>query len=75
MHQKRKLQAGLMKEKFELGLFEDPYVDVAAAEKMVGNADFQKKADIALRKSIVLLRNDAKMLPLSISGKKNENLL
>ena len=55
----------LLKEKFELNLFENPYVDPIAAEKLVGNAEFQKKADIALRKSIVLLRNDAKQLPLA----------
>ena len=55
----------LLKEKFDLGLFENPYVDVAAAEKTVGNADFQKKADLAMRKSIVLLRNDAKVLPIA----------
>jgi beta-glucosidase len=55
----------LLKEKFELGLFENPYVDAEAAVKLVGNAEFQKKADIALRKSIVLLRNDAKVLPLN----------
>ena len=55
----------LLKEKFDLGLFENPYVDVENAVKTVGNADFQKKADLALRKSIVLLRNDAKVLPLS----------
>jgi beta-glucosidase len=59
--------ARLLKEKFDLGLFENPYVDVAKAEKTVGNADFQKKADLALRKSIVLLRNDAKLLPISKS--------
>ena len=57
--------ARLLKEKYALGLFENPYVDVAAAEKLVGNAEFQKRADLALRKSIVLLRNDAKLLPLS----------
>ena len=57
--------ARLLKEKYDLGLFENPYVDVAAAEKLVGNAEFQKRADLALRKSIVLLRNDAKLLPLS----------
>jgi beta-glucosidase len=57
--------ARLLKEKFDLGLFENPYCDVAVAEKTVGNADYQKQADIALRKSIVLLRNDAKVLPLS----------
>ncbi len=56
--------ARLLKEKFDLGLFENPYIDVAKAEMTVGNAEFQKKADIALRKSIVLLRNDAKLLPL-----------
>lgn len=57
--------ARLLKEKFDLGLFENPYVDADAAAKIVGNADFQKKADLALRKSIVLLRNDAKILPIS----------
>lgn len=54
----------LLSEKFTLGLFENPYVDVEAAEKLVGNAAFQAKADLALRKSIVLLRNDMKTLPL-----------
>jgi beta-glucosidase len=55
----------LLREKFELGLFENPYVDVDAAIKTVGNAEFQKKADLALRKSIVLLRNDNKLLPIA----------
>jgi beta-glucosidase len=55
----------LLKEKFELGLFENPYVDVDMAVKTVGNAEYQKKADLALRKSIVLLRNEGKTLPLS----------
>jgi beta-glucosidase len=54
----------LLVEKFTLGLFEDPYVDVAAAEKIVGNARFVERANLALRKSIVLLRNEAKALPL-----------
>jgi beta-glucosidase len=57
--------AKLLKEKFDLGLFENPYVDVENATKTVGNAEFQKKADLALRKSIVLLRNDEKLLPIS----------
>ena len=57
--------ARLLKEKFDLGLFENPYVDALAAEKTVGNVDFQKKADLAMRKSIVLLRNDAKVLPVA----------
>jgi beta-glucosidase len=47
----------LLMEKFELGLFENPYVDVDAAVKLVGNKNFQQNADVAFRKSIVLLRN------------------
>jgi beta-glucosidase len=55
----------LLMEKFQLGLFENPYVDEEVAEKIVGNAKFQAKADLAFRKSIVLLRNEEKMLPLT----------
>ncbi|MFV5690194.1 glycoside hydrolase family 3 protein [Flavobacterium sp. ZT3R25] len=55
----------LLREKFELGLFENPYVYTDEAIKIVGNGEFQKKADIAQRKSIVLLRNDSHLLPIS----------
>ncbi|MHA4844398.1 glycoside hydrolase family 3 protein [Flavitalea antarctica] len=54
----------LLLEKFDLGLFENPYVDEEEAEKIAGNAKFQERADLALRKSIVLLRNEAKSLPV-----------
>jgi beta-glucosidase len=59
----------LLKEKFDLGLFENPYVNVENAVKTVGSAEFQKKADLALRKSIVLLRNEQKTLPLKTATK------
>ena len=59
----------LLMEKFELGLFENPYVDEAAAEKIVGNAGFQERANLALRKSIVLLRNESKVLPMKARTK------
>ncbi|HVG16612.1 MAG TPA: glycoside hydrolase family 3 N-terminal domain-containing protein [Chitinophagaceae bacterium] len=59
----------LLMEKFDLGLFENPYVDVDAAEKLVGNANFQAKADEAFRKSIVLLRNKSNALPLRANTK------
>ena len=55
----------LLLEKFELGLFENPYVDEDAAERIVGSAAFQARADVAHRKSIVLLRNETKTLPLA----------
>jgi beta-glucosidase len=54
----------LLKEKFELGLFENPYVDEEAAEKIVNNDKFRERAALALRKSIVLLRNENERLPL-----------
>ena len=54
----------LLKEQFELGLFENPYVDPNRAAYLVGNPSFQQKADLAQRKSIVLLQNKTK-LPLA----------
>ncbi len=55
----------LLTEKFELGLFENPYVNVEDAVKIVGNKEATAAADLALRKSIVLLRNDEKRLPIA----------
>jgi beta-glucosidase len=54
----------LLNEKFALGLFENPYVDVDYAEKTVNNEKFQERAALALRKSIVLLRNEKDALPV-----------
>ncbi|MEO6684445.1 MAG: glycoside hydrolase family 3 N-terminal domain-containing protein, partial [Dyadobacter sp.] len=56
--------ARLLQEKFVLGLFENPYVYEQKAQQLVGNAEFQKMADLAQRKSIVLLKNASKTLPL-----------
>ncbi len=54
----------LLTEKFELGIFENPYVDVEAADSIVGNEKIQERANLAFRKSIVLLRNESSLLPL-----------
>ncbi len=54
----------LLMEMFELGLFENPYVDVEEAVRVVGNTEYQARADLAFRKSIVLLRNEEQILPL-----------
>ncbi|SIR64586.1 glycoside hydrolase family 3 protein [Microbacterium sp. RURRCA19A] len=53
----------LLREKFALGLFENPYVDVDAAERIVGAPEFRAAADHAQRASITLLSNDG-VLPL-----------
>ena len=54
----------LLTEMMELGLFEDPYVDEDRAESIAKDPAAQEKADEAHRKSVVLLRNDERMLPL-----------
>jgi beta-glucosidase len=59
----------LLQEKFALGLFENPYVNEDAAETIVNNADFKAKADLAKRKSIVLLENSSKALPVNSQTK------
>jgi len=53
----------LLREKFELGLFDDPYVDAAAAEAIVGSAEFRAAGEAAQRASITVLSNDG-VLPL-----------
>ncbi|WP_439483196.1 glycoside hydrolase family 3 N-terminal domain-containing protein [Cyclobacterium plantarum] len=58
----------LLREQFELGLFENPYVDPNRAAYLLGNPAHQRKADIAQRKSIVLLQNKMN-LPLAMPEK------
>jgi beta-glucosidase len=58
----------LLTEQFRLGLFEDPYVGADRAAYLVGNRAFQMKAEEAQRKSIVLLQNTGKLLPLRASS-------
>ena len=53
----------LLRQKFVLGLFDNPYVDVAAAAKLVGNTEFQAKGDAAQRRSMTLLKNKSGFLP------------
>lgn len=59
----------LLRDKFRLGLFDAPYVDPDAAERIVGNSRFRERGEYAQRKSIVLLKNGdrggAPALPLS----------
>jgi beta-glucosidase len=57
-------------QKFRLGLFENPYVDPAAAEKVAGSAEFQGEGVAAQRRSLVLLENRKSLLPLSAAGKR-----
>jgi beta-glucosidase len=54
----------LLRDKFRLGLFDDPYVDPDAAARLCGSPPFAAAGDRAQRSSAVLLANDG-VLPLS----------
>lgn len=53
----------ILKDKFILGLFDNPYVDEAAAKQIAGKKEFREKGKIAQAKSVVLLKNEG-LLPL-----------
>ncbi len=52
-------------QKFQQGLFENPYRDVEAATRIVGNADFLAASRRAQQRSVVLLENKGSVLPLA----------
>jgi beta-glucosidase len=54
----------ILYQKFQLGLFENPYVDVNKAVQMTDTAEDRALAADAARRSIVLLKNDKNTLPL-----------
>ena len=53
----------IMRDKFRLGLFDDPYLDEAEAKRITGSEDFRERGKYAQGKSTVLLKND-NILPL-----------
>ncbi len=55
----------LLTELFHLGLFENPYTDPDKAQALANSAVSAARADEAHRKSVVLLRNDQQVLPLT----------
>ena len=54
----------LLKNIFRVGLFENPYLNVEESVKTVGNPEFMKAGYEAQLKSVVLLKNKDKTLPL-----------
>ncbi|MGA7520940.1 MAG: glycoside hydrolase family 3 N-terminal domain-containing protein [Acidobacteriaceae bacterium] len=53
--------------KFEMGLFDDPYVDPEEAERVVGCEEHRQLALKAAHESITLLKNDNDLAPLDLS--------
>ncbi|MFV8354718.1 beta-glucosidase BglX [Flavobacterium sp. XS1P32] len=62
----------ILKVKFELGLFDDPYkyCDENRELTTVGKPEFQEVVLDMAKKSIVLLKNDKDLLPLKKTGQK-----
>jgi beta-glucosidase len=59
----------LLKNIFRVGLFENPYLDIAETEKFVGNAEFMKAGYNAQVRSIIMLKNQDNALPLNVKQK------
>ncbi len=61
----------ILREKFVLGLFDDPFVDPDLAEATVGRADFRAAGEAAQRRAITLLKNGAQAeeRPLPLQGR------
>lgn len=60
----------ILLQKFQQGLFENPFVDETQAMAKVNTLEFQNAALAAQRRSLVLLQNKASVLPLASRHKK-----
>ncbi|SFU37749.1 glycoside hydrolase family 3 N-terminal domain-containing protein [Pseudoduganella namucuonensis] len=57
--------ARVLELKFQAGLFENPYADVASADKLTAAPDAVALAREAAQRAVVLLKNDKGLLPLN----------
>ena len=64
------LVAPMLLWKFNLGLFEDPYVDPEKTEKIVRSEEHRELALTAARETITLLKNENDLLPLDAAKLK-----
>ena len=60
----------LLTEQFNLGLFENPFVDPNRAAYVLGDRTVQSRAESAQRKAIVLLQNRDGLLPMEMPTPK-----
>lgn len=62
----------ILRVKFELGLFDDPYkyLDEKRESEVIGSEEMKTAARDMAKKSVVLLKNENNLLPLAKSGKK-----
>jgi beta-glucosidase len=48
----------LLRQKFQLGLFDNPYIDADKAASIVGKDEFKKAGELAQRRAYTLLKNE-----------------
>ena len=55
----------LLTQKFELGLFDNPFVDESKVSQVLGNPEYQAAGVASQRRAMTLLKNQDKVLPLA----------
>jgi beta-glucosidase len=55
----------LLRQKFELGLFDNPYIDESKTSQVFGQPEFLQAAGASQRRAMTLLKNQDKTLPLT----------
>jgi len=60
----------LLRLKFELGLFDNPFIDEKKAADIVGSPAFMAAGEDAQRRCMTLLKNDGHVLPLALNKLK-----
>lgn len=61
----RKSAVRLLVNMFNVGLFENPYIDLERSKEVVGCPEYMEEGYKAMQKSIIMLKNAAGVLPLS----------
>ncbi|MCO6477190.1 MAG: glycoside hydrolase family 3 C-terminal domain-containing protein [Phaeodactylibacter sp.] len=54
----------LLRVKFRLGLFDNPYINLDAMKRVVGKPEFVEAGNAAQRRAMTLLKNEDNLLPL-----------
>jgi beta-glucosidase len=60
----------ILRQKFQLGLFDNPFVDLEKLSQNIGRPDWIAAGNAAQRRAMTLLKNDAKTLPLAVGKHK-----
>jgi len=60
----------LLKQKFQLGLFDNPFVDESKVDAVFSNPESKKLAEASQRRAMTLLKNDNNVLPLKQNSLK-----